>query len=67
MMSFGAVVLAVLMVVLSGILSVVKAVGKSSGVRTGVTVALLCLSGITLFPTLLIGLVWLLLSVLHAR
>ncbi len=63
-MSFGTTVTVVLTVLLSGILSVIKAVEKGKGVRIGVTTTLLCLSGITLLPTVLIALLWLLAAML---
>jgi hypothetical protein len=63
-MSFGTTVMVVLTVLLSGVLSVIKATGKRNGTRIAVTTTLLSLSGITLLPTVLIALLWLLFSML---
>lgn len=64
MMSFSTTVMAVLVVLLTGILAIVNGASRSSGVRTGVTAVLLCFSGITALPAILMAFFWLLFSIL---
>jgi hypothetical protein len=57
-------VITVLTVLFTFVLAVVKGVSHSSGVRTGVTVVLVSLSGITMFPAVVMAVVLLLAQLL---